>query len=171
MDRQVLAAEYENRTDDELLRLAIQPEGLTPEAKEVLRLELDRRGIGTSERLKVFEDEEEKRQQDVGRNPGSLFIIPHFGIGRLRFGKASRSFDAATGVTRFHTTVFVVFLWSPLFPTGTYLAELHPDCSEPVFLEKLALDWEQILKVWLVAACSWLAVIWAFKFLRYFLLR
>jgi hypothetical protein len=30
-------------------------------------------------------------------------------------------------------------------------------------LEKLAFDWEQVLKVWVVAAAALLAVIWALK--------
>ncbi len=66
---------------------------------------------------------------------------------------------------RFTTTVFVVFFYFPLVPTGTYLAERERGFfANPItFLEKLPLDWEQVLKVWVVAAGSLLALIWVFK--------
>jgi hypothetical protein len=38
-------------------------------------------------------------------------------------------------------------------------------------LERLSLDWEQVLKVWIVAAAGLLALIWAFKLLPRLLLH
>ena len=38
-----------------------------------------------------------------------------------------------------------------------------------IVLEKLAFDWEQVLKVWVVATATLLAVIWALKKLPYLL--
>jgi hypothetical protein len=36
---------------------------------------------------------------------------------------------------------------------------------EITVLEKIPLDWEQVLKVWVVATAGLLSVIWAFKLL------
>jgi hypothetical protein len=42
-------------------------------------------------------------------------------------------------------------------------------CHQMTVLEKLAFDWEQVLKVWVVAAATLLAVIWALNKLPYLL--
>ena len=74
---------------------------------------------------------------------------------------------------RFATTVFVVLFHFPLIPAGTYLAERKREffSNQTTFLEKLPLDWEQVLKVWVVAAGSLLALIWIFKLLPRLLYR
>jgi hypothetical protein len=82
----------------------------------------------------------------------------------MRFGKADRVYDSETALERFRTTVFIVLSCFPLVPTGTYLVErslVLPD--ELTVLEKLPLDREQILKVWVVAAGAILAFIWLIK--------
>jgi len=48
---QDLADEYQSKTDEELLRLALDSAELTPEANVVLNNELSRRGINSTERL------------------------------------------------------------------------------------------------------------------------
>lgn len=82
-----------------------------------------------------------------------------YGIGRKRFGKADRIFNPETGRERFKTTVFIVLLWFPLIPTGTFLVERKRRfLSSPItFVERLPLDWEQVLKVWIVVAAMLLA--------------
>jgi len=74
---------------------------------------------------------------------------------------------------QFTTTVFIVIFFFPLIPTGTYLAERKRELLSirPTFLEKLPLDWEQVLKVWVVASGSLLALIWLFKLLPRLLYR
>jgi hypothetical protein len=60
--------------------------------------------------------------------------------------------------------VFIVMLCFPLIPTGTYLVERKRDVPDAVTgIEKLRLDWEQILKVWVVAAGSILLIVWLIK--------
>ena len=82
----------------------------------------------------------------------------------MRFGKGNRSYDPETGLERFKTTVFVVLFWFPLIPRGTYLVERKRTPPDGVFgLERLPLDWEQVLKVWVVAAGSILGFIWLIK--------
>jgi hypothetical protein len=170
---QDLAGQYQSRTDEELLRLALDPEQLTPGAKAVLNDELARRRINNPQRLSDFREQEVQREEEQGRNPGKLFVIHPYGIGRKRFGKAERVYSAETGTERFKTTVFIVLFWLPLIPTGTFLAEKQRGFlpNQMTVLEKLPLDWEQVLKVWVVASATLLAVIWAFKLLPHLLYR
>src|SRR6266481_3054310 len=108
---QYLAEEYRGKTDEELLRLALDPEQLTPEANVVLRDELARRRINNAEGLSAFRKEEEQRKEEQGKNIGSLFVFHPYGIGRKRFGKAGRIYNPETGIELFKTTVFVVLFW------------------------------------------------------------
>jgi hypothetical protein len=170
---QDLAGQYQSRTDEELLRLALDAEQLTPEANAVLNDELARRRINSVERLSAFREQEEQRKEELSRNPGKLFVIHPYGIGRKRFGKADRIYSPETGTERFKTTVFIVLFWLPLIPTGTFLVERERGFlpNQMTILEKLALDWEQVLKVWVVASATLLAVIWTFKLLPRLLFR
>ena len=92
-----------------------------------------------------------------GRRLGSLFVVHAYGIGRQRFGKADYEYSSETGMERFKTTVFIVLFWLPLLPTGTYFVERKKEflSSDMTVLERLPLDWEQVLKVWILrpAAC------------------
>ncbi len=167
------AEEYRSKTDEELLRLALEPEQLTPEANAVLNDELARRRINNAERLKAFRDEEEQQKEVEAKNPGRLLVLHPYGIGRKRFGKAERIYNPETGMEKFRTTVFLVLFWLPLIPTGTFLVEKKRAflSNEMSVLQKLPLDWEQVLKVWVVASFTLLVVIWAFKLLPRILFR
>ena len=165
------ARSYGTKTNEELLRLAMDSEQLTSEAIAALTSELAKRGINRAERLKAFREEEQQHEDEQAKNPGSLFFLRPYGIGRKRFGKADLVYSPETGMERFRTTVFVVLLWLPLIPTGTYLVERKREflSDQMVVLERLLLDWEQVLKVWIVAAAALLTLIWAVKLLPRFI--
>ena len=169
VDIQHLAEEYASKSDGELLQLALNPEQLTPEANLALSGELAKRGINSREHLDAARHQEEERKAEVARDTGKLFVIHPYGIGRKRFGKAERSYDPDSGVEQFKTTVFVVLFWLPLIPTGTYLVERKRGflSGEINVLKRLPLDWEQVLKVWVVAASILFGLILAFKLLRH----
>jgi hypothetical protein len=97
--------------------------------------------------------------------PSQLFMAYRFGIGHWYFGKGDREYDPATGMERFRTTVFVLILFFPLLPTGTYVIQKrHGFFSRKVtILKKLPIDWGQVTKVWLVALVALFAVIWLLK--------
>ena len=172
MEFQELAEEYQRKTDEELLRLALDPAQLTPEASSILNDELSKRRINT-ERLGTFGAEEEQRQEEERNDTGKLFVIHPYGIGRKRFGRAERVYNPETGMERFRTTVFVVLFWFPLIPTGTFLVERERAflSNQMTVLKRLPLDWEQVLKVWVVVSGSLLALIWIFKLLPRLLYR
>ena len=171
MEIQDLAAVYQAKTDEELLRLALDAADLTPEANFVLSSELSRRGIHTDERLVSFRAEEILRKEEANKHTGSLFIIHPFGIGHLRLGKADRVYNPTTGLERFKTTVFIVLFWFPLVPTGTFLVEKKRArlFAKMTILRRLPLDWRQVRRVWGVAIGILLSMIIALGILLYFL--
>jgi hypothetical protein len=168
---QDLAEEYQAKTDEELLRLALDAADLTPEANLVLSNELSRRGIKTEDRLVSFRAEEQCRKEEASKHTGSLFIIHPFGIGHLRFGKADRVYDRTTGLERFKTTLFIVLFWFPLVPTGTFFIEKKRSLfsRKLTILRRLPLDWRQVRGVWGIAIGIVLSIIIALAILLYFL--
>ncbi len=122
MEIQELTEEYKGKTDEELLQLALDSTALTPEANVVLSSQLALRGI-SADRLAAFRKEDDLRKEEESKQTGTLFIFHPYGIGHLRFGKADRIYDPITCLERFQTTVFIVLLWFPLIPTGTFLVE------------------------------------------------
>jgi hypothetical protein len=160
------ARSYEIKTDDELLRLALDPEQLTPEGVAALSNELARRQIGSADKLSSFRESERQRKEEEAKKPGRLFFYWRLGVGRLRLGRAERIHDPLTGMEQFKTTVFVMLFWFPLIPTGTYRVEMARATlfgRRMTVLEKLPLDWEQVLKVWVVVAALLLALILVLK--------
>jgi hypothetical protein len=159
MEIHVLAREYKAKTDEELLRLAADAADLTPEANVALNFELSKRRLNQSERIESFRRDELRRKEDIRKNPGKLWTFR--GIGRKRFGKADYSYNSETGLEKFKTTIFVVIVYFPLIPTGTFLIERRRGwfSNRMTVLERLPLDWEQILKIWIVAMVSVFAFI------------
>ncbi len=168
---QYLIEEYRGKTDEELLRLALDPEQLTPAANVVLHDELARRRINSAEGLSAFRKDEEQRKEEQGKNIGSLFVFHSCGIGRKRFGKAGRIYSPETEMERFKTTIFIVLFWLPLIPTGTFLIERKRAFlpNQMKVLEKLPLDWEQVLTVWVITSAILLVVILMLRLLPRFL--
>lgn len=91
--------------------------------------------------------------------------MARFGIGKWHFGKADPEFDPATGIEQFRTTIFILLLYFPLIPTGSYLIRKKRGYFSKgiVIVEKLPLDWRQVLRVWAVAVCALWALILVLK--------
>ncbi len=159
-----LIKSYAAKSDEELLRLQLDSEDLTAEASVALMGEFAKRGIGR-DRIEAFRNQEAKRKEELSRNPGNLFFTFRLGVGRWHFGKADRVYDSTTGIEQFRTTVFIVLLFFPAIPTGSYLVEKRRGFlfGKLRIIEKLPLDWEQVLKVWVVAALAILGIILVLK--------
>ena len=156
---------YEGKNEEELLRLQLGAKDLTPEATVALTNELAKRKLDSAARLDAFRNDEKRRKEIESRNPGNLFLHFRFGIGRWNLGKADRTYDQTTGVERFRTTIFILFLWFPLIPTGSYLAQRKRDGyrRKITILKRLPLDWSQVLRVWGIAVACLLVLIWLLK--------
>jgi hypothetical protein len=157
------AKAYQNKTDEELLRLASVSHQLTEDAKRALSAALLSRGIDSDEAKQKFHREEVQAERRRGRRVGHLGVTR--GIGKQRYGRANYSLNTRTRMERFTTTIFVVLFWLPLIPTGTYRVQRKKQLfsSDMVVLEKLPLDWTQVLGVWAVAAVSLLGLTLAYK--------
>jgi hypothetical protein len=161
-----LARDTKPRPMTNLLRLAVDAAAdLTPEANIALNFELSKRRLNQSVRMESFRGDELQRKEDLRRDPGRLWTFR--GIGRKRLGKADYNCNSETGLEQFKTTVFVVIFWFPLIPTGTFRIERMRGwfSDRMTVLERLPLDWEQILKVWIVALECVFALIVAFNLL------
>jgi len=161
MQYEELVRSYAGKSDEELLRLQLDSEKLTLEASAALTGELAKRRIGSTDSINAFRDLEVKRKEELSKQTGNLFFTSRLGVGRWHFGKADRVYDSAAGIERFRTTIFIVLLFFPAIPTGSYLVEKRRGFLSRKLrvLKKLPLDWEQILKVWVVAALGLLGVI------------
>jgi len=165
MQYQDFVRSYEAKSDEDLLRLELESDCLTGEAIAALTSELARRGIGSADKLETFRAQESQRKEEGSKKPGNLFFSFRFGVGRWHFGKADRTYRNDTEIERFRTTVFIVIFFFPLIPTGSYLIEKKRRfrSRKVTVLKRLPLDWEQVLKVWAVAAAGLVAVIWLVK--------
>jgi len=161
------AKEYAAKTDEELLRLALAPDQLTEDANCALSAELRSRGLGENERIAEFQQEEQGREQQQEEDTGQLWFLHPYGIGRKRFGKAGYVFDSISGLEEFSTTVFIVMFWLPLIPTGTYRVRRKKQLlsSHMEVLERLPLDWTQVLTAWLIAVGCLIGFVWVWRLL------
>ena len=111
-----------------------------------------------------YEDLEKQDKNPRPKNSGSLFLA-RLGIGRWHFGKNDYQFSPDTGIERFRTTVFILLLYFPLIPTGSYLIEKKRGwfSRRITILKTLPLDWAQVVRVWIVAAIALLLLLWILK--------
>ena len=93
MNVQELAEEYRHKADKELLRLALTPDQLTPEAYHALTAELASRGIGSDASLEAARQDEAERKAENDRELGTLGLVVPIGVGRMRFGRANGIYD------------------------------------------------------------------------------
>jgi hypothetical protein len=167
MEIQDFAKEYTTKSNEELLRLALDTTQLTIEANFALSAELRNRGLDTKDQIHNFRQLEYERKQKEELDIGRLWLLHPYGIGRKRFCEGRYSFDSASGIEEFTTTIFVILLWLPLIPTGTYRVRREKGVR-PIqinAIQRLPLDWGQVAKVWLLMLLSVLLLIWAGKFL------
>lgn len=155
-----LVSSYSSKTNEELLRLELDAEHLEPEASIALKNELLNRGVGTPESLAEFRVKENQRKKELDKNPGNLFLT-RFGVGRWHLGKADKVLSADGKWERFRTTIFILILYFPLIPSGTFLVQKKCGfmTGKIAVIEKLPLDWKQVFMVWGLAFACLLGVI------------
>jgi hypothetical protein len=169
MQIQDFLREYETKSNEELLRLATDPSQLTDEANSALLAEMRKRGLDDSEQLNNFRQQEKERKQEEENSIGRLWISARTGIGRQRFCKANYQADPASGIEEFTTTVFILIFWLPLIPTGTFRVSRNKKSlfNQVRGIEKLPLNWAQVMQVWFAMMLGILFLILILKFLAY----
>ena len=87
--------------------------------------------------------------------------------------EANSAYNADTETEQFSTTTFIVLFWLPLIPSGTFRVQRKRAwfSNDMTVLERLPLNWEQVLKVWIVAAGSLFIFIWICRFLPWLFLK
>lgn len=160
---------YENRSDEELLRLELERDQLTPDATLALASELSRRGLTGGEKLREFREEEDDRRKALERDTGTL-VNPWIwrGFGRWRFCKWDRKPADQPGFEEFTTTVFVIAFGIPLVPTGTFRMRCRKGFGggRMHVIERLPLNWAQVVMVWAATLSVFLAIGIALRMLR-----
>ena len=160
-------ASYEQMSDGELLRIAMDRAELTPEALAALDAQLACRGLG-EEQLRSFATSyraevaaEEARHPSPPRGLGVLFGNPWtFNPLRNPFEKVfygKRDPKQMQHREQYQATRWFTFLWIPLVPLGTYIVHRTTSTWLGLFddvrpLRKIPMDWEQVFQTWAVAA-------------------
>lgn len=157
-----LADEYAKKTDDELLRLALEMESLTQEGQDALKAIMRSRHLDIPSRLERFRDQENDYLQHKKTNIGNLTLMVPGGMGRRMRGMAN--VEQRGIAAEYDTTLFFIFLWFPLIPLGTYRVSKVDGSKTFRVLDKKPLNWQQVFLVWLKAAVVVAAIILALRF-------
>ena len=145
-----IVPDYTDKSDDELLNLALDSASLTPEAVDALKAELNKRGLGSPEHLSRFA-EEQKRSDLADLNDRIKKLgLSWRGFGRKLYGKSNVEVLGAS--EEYDATVFLVAYYFPLIPTGTYRLSREWGAKDFRVLEqKKALNWGQVVWIWTIA--------------------
>jgi hypothetical protein len=152
--------EYAGKSNDDLLRLAWAPQDLVDDAKIALHTELSRRGLKADD-IDTAQFEQEKHEEEQERKAANQLLQAQWrGIGFKRFCKWDRTCDPESRTEEFTTTRFFVLFQLPLIPLGTYRVRRKKGLfQKPEILEKLPLNWTQVLWVWMLSLLAILALI------------
>jgi hypothetical protein len=153
----IVTPDYGEKSDDELLRLALESDSLTSEARDALTSELKRRQLDSPVRLAKFSEEQAAAKHLDDITLGDL-SLSYRGNGRRAYGRSNR--EVLDTSEEYDATVFAVVSYFPLVPMGTYRFSREQSDKRVCVLDKKPLDWGQVLRVWLTA----LAIIAAIPF-------
>jgi hypothetical protein len=170
--------DYQHSKRDELLRLALEKDQLTDEARLALETEISGRRITQSD-IQSFKDELQSAQAKEDRDVRAVFT-PSSHLGKKFFGVKNRVHDARLLIEEFDTTLWFFALWFPIFPLGSYrirrpFRRWWNLCASDEFhvLHKFPQrNWEQILVTWIKAMLALLVLRFVVPFvLHYFVYR
>ena len=149
---QDLEQQYASMSDDDLLRLAWAPQDLVDNAKLALQAELSRRGLKPAD-IDAARFEQEKHEEQLERESVNRLLQSQWrGFGFSRFCKWDRTYDRDSRTEEFTTTRFFILFQFPLVPLGTYRVRKRKGLFwKAEVLEKLPLNWNQVLWVWMLA--------------------
>ena len=169
--------QYEFLSDGELLRLAAERDTLVQEAQQALDCELSRRHITRDEIENEKADVASLQRQVELQAAAATWVIPNLGIGKTFYGRRNRRVTASR--EEYDSTLWVVLLWFPLIPLGTFRLRRAARKSRLGWMvrrpahaaDRKARDWNQILLTWLCAVSVAFAIRIAWHFLPALLFR
>jgi hypothetical protein len=142
-----ITPEYQGRSNDDLLRIALDAVDLTPEARVALAQELKNRGLDTSH-IEKFAIEEKAAQHAQDIDLGRLGLSRR-GNGRRLYGKSNLQIVGLC--EEYNATLFAVAAYFPFIPMGTYHISKEQNSKQITVLDKQPLNWNQITWIWLRA--------------------
>jgi hypothetical protein len=154
---EIVTLDYGGKSDDELLRLALESDSLTSEARDALTSELKRRQLDSPVRLAKFSEEQAAAKHLDDITLGDL-SLSYRGNGRRAYGRSNREVLGTS--EEYDATVFGVVLFFPIVPMGTYRFSREQSDKQVRVLDTKPLDWRQVVRVWLTA----LAIVAAIPF-------
>jgi hypothetical protein len=169
-------ASYEQMSDGALLRIAMERDELTPDARAALEAQLAKRGLKQHDvaqfadtyRAEVAEDEKGSPSRAWGFGTGfdrwPVWPSTSGTIGTVFYGR--RDLKEMNNRQQYQATRWFCVLWIPLIPLGTYIVHRTTTTWQGLFddvrrIRKVPLDWEQVFKTWAVAALV-VAGLWFF---------
>jgi|SRR5215468_4624752 len=153
--------DYQQMSRDEVLRLTLERDQLTDEARLALDAEAARRGLSDV-------DDQSFRADEVAAARERDKEIDEFSFGWIEkklIGRKDYSHDPKFRIEEFDATLGVTFVLIPVIPLASYrIRRLYRRwwnvCVSDQYrvLEKLPRNWEQILVTWIQAAAALLAI-------------
>jgi hypothetical protein len=154
--------DYQQLSRDEVLRLVLEKDQLTDEARLALEAEVARRGLSHDDFADFKSDEAtalRERQKEIER------ATPRQTYKEFR-GRKNYCHDARFRIEEFDTTLWIVGFWVPFVPLTSLrirrkFRRWWNVCVSDQYrvIEGRPLDWEQILLTWIKTAAV-LLLIW-----------
>ncbi len=153
--------DYQQLSRDEVLRLVLEKDQLTDQARLALEAEVARRGLSHDD-FAAFKAEEataiRARQKELER------ATPHQTYKEFR-GRKNYSHDAKFRIEDFDTTLWIVGFWIPIIPLASLrirrkFRRWWSICVSDQYrvIDRRPLDWEQILLTWIKTAAVLLLI-------------
>jgi len=154
----VIVPDYADKSDDELLNLALDAASLTPEARDALVLELKKRGLSSPDRLSRFADE--RKHAELEDQLGRLGLSWR-GYGRKLYGKSNVEVFGTS--EEYDATLFLVASYIPFIPTGTYRLSGEQGAKKFRALKRNErLNWGQVVWIWTKTIALIIAIFFGF---------
>jgi len=146
---------YEQMSDGDLMRIAMDRAELTPEALSALDAQLAARGLREAEVAAFADTYRAAVTAEVKQMGGSRPALPWTAAYEGFYGK--RDVVQMHGREQFQSTRWLCLFWIPLIPLGSYIVHRTTTTWMGLFddvrtLRRVPLDWEQVFKTWAVAA-------------------
>ena len=145
---------YSQCSDEELCKIALDTQSLTPEAALVLEDELKRRGLTKAQVHSIASEVQASEAERPVAEKLTLFSAR--GTGFCFFGKDDVT--STDDCEEYTTTMWFQVFFFPIVPIASYRVRMHSDDFKPRVIEKIDYDWPQIGSTFIKAVIAALAL-------------